>query len=204
MQQGTDEWFAARAGKLTASRMADILATVKSGESASRKNYRLELVCERKTGIKQSGFSNVHTERGTELEPIARSLYEIKKNVIVNEVGFIDHPTIQMSGASPDGLVGNDGQIEIKCPTPANHIETILSGKSPSKYYAQMQWQMACTNRSWCDFISYCPNVGEDIEIFIYRVNRDNEYIKMLEIEAVKFLNEVDDLLDVLKGLKNG
>lgn len=204
MQQGTDEWFEARAGKLTASRMADVLAKIKTGESASRSNYKLELVCERMTGLKESSFTNSHMERGVELEPIARSLYEIKKNVLVNEVGFIDHPVIAMSGASPDGLVGDDGQIEIKCPTPANHINTVLSGKSPSKYYAQMQWQLACTGRKWCDFISYCPAVGDNLEMFIVRVNRDDQYIQILEIEAVKFLSEVDEMLNLLKGVKNG
>ncbi len=200
--QGTDSWFEARLGKVTASRVADVLATLKTGEAASRRNYRMELVCQRLTGQREEGYTNSHMERGIELEPIARSLYEFKQGVTVTEIGFVDHPSIEMAGASPDGLVGLYGLIEIKCPTPANHVDTLLSGKAPSKYIPQMQWQMACTGARWCDFVSYCPALGENLELFIVRVDRDDEYIAETENVVKLFLTEVADLTKQLKELK--
>ena len=201
--QGSPEWFAIRLGKATASKITDILSTVKSGESAGRKNYRMELVCERLTGLKAEGYTNSHMDRGTALEPIARALYEFKNDVVVDEIGFVIHPDMEMSGASPDGLINEDGLIEIKCPTANNHVDTILSGKSPSKYYAQMQWQMACTNRLWCDFVSYCPEVGDKLALFVTRVPRDDSWIVDTEIAVSKFLNEVSELTQQLKDLEN-
>lgn len=199
--QGSQEWFDARIGKVTASRVADVLATIKTGESASRKNYRMELVCQRLTGQRDEGFTNSHMERGIELEPLARAAYEFKQGVTVTEVGFVDHPIIEMSGASPDGIVG-DGLVEIKCPTAANHVDTLLSGKAPSKYIPQMQWQMACTGAKWCDFVSYCPTVGDNLALFVVRVDRDDEYIAETENAVKLFLTEVSDLTTKLKELK--
>ena len=201
MEQRSDDWFNARLGKVTASRLADVLATIKTGESASRRNYRIQLVCERMTKKKADGFQNEHTERGIELEPIAISSYEALQGVFVEPVGFVIHPTIKMSGASPDGLVGDDGQIEVKCPTPANHIDTILSGKPPSKYIPQMQWQMACTGRKWCDFVSYSAEFGnEDCSLFVTRVFRDNDFIAEAEKAVIQFLDEVDKQILQLRG----
>ena len=200
--QGTEEWFESRIGKVTASRVADVLATIKTGESASRKNYRMELVCQRLTGQRDEGFTNSHMERGIELEPLARAAYEFQQGVTVTEVGFIDHPSIEMSGASPDGLVGLDGLVEIKCPTAANHIDTLLSGKAPSKYIPQMQWQMACTGAKWCDFVSYCPTVGDNLALFVVRVERDYEYIDEVQNAVKLFLTEVSDLTTKLKEIK--
>jgi len=202
--QGSQEWFVARLGKVTASRISDVLATLKTGEAASRKNYRMELVCERLTGLKAEGYTNSHMERGNTLEPFARSSYEAIKGVFVTEVGFIQHPFILMSGASPDGIVGELGLIEIKCPTPSNHIETVLSKKSPAKYFNQMQWQMACTNREFVDFVSYCPEVGQGLDLFITRVERDDKYIAETEEAVNAFLEEVDSLTKQLKELNNG
>ena len=199
--QGTEDWHLSRLGKVTASRVADVLATLKTGEAASRRNYRMELVCQRLTGQREEGYTNSHMERGVELEPIARSLYEFKKGVTVEEVGFIDHPSIEMSGASPDGIVG-DGLIEIKCPTPGNHVEALLSGKAPTKYIPQMQWQMACTGAKWCDFVSYCPLVGDNLALFVVRVERDDSYIAETENVVKLFLTEVADLTKQLKELK--
>lgn len=201
IEQGSDEWFNIRLGKVTASRVADVLATVKSGESTARRNYRIQLVCERLTGLKEETYTNHHMERGVRLEPIARALYEAKNDVFVNEIGFVQHPTIEMAGASPDGML-NDGQIEIKCPTAANHIETVLSGSWPAKYYPQMQWQMACTGLGWCDFISYCPDVGDDLALYVCRVPRDDAYIAETEAAVKAFLDEVNALLNQLKGNK--
>jgi putative phage-type endonuclease len=204
IEQGTPEWFAMRLGKVTASRVADVMAVGKSGEAATRRNYRIQLVCERLTGMKDEGFTNHHVERGITLEPVARSLYETLTSVFVNEIAFVNHPTIEMAGASPDGLVGDDGLIEIKCPTAANHVETVLSGKSPAKYYHQMQWQLACTGRKWNDFVSYCPDVGDNLALYVYRVERDDAYIAELESEVIKFLTETETLTQQLKGIKNG
>lgn len=204
IEQGSLAWQQLRIGRVTASRVADVMATGKSGEAATRRNYRIQLVCERLTGTKDEGFTNHHMERGTMLEPVARSLYEAMSGVFVTEIAFVNHPTIEMAGASPDGLVGSDGLIEIKCPTAANHVETVLSGKSPAKYYHQMQWQLACTGRKWVDFVSYCPEVGDDLALYIYRVNRDDAYIAELESEVIKFLTETETLTQQLKGIKNG
>lgn len=201
MEQRTEAWFAQRVGKVTASRVADVMATIKSGEAATRKNYRMQLVCERLTGKKEESFTNSHMERGIELEPIARSLYEMKTSTFVTEIGFVEHPEIAMSGCSPDGLVGKDGLIEIKCPTAANHIETLTSQTAPSKYMAQMQWQMACTEGKWVDFVSYCADLPEALQLCVIRVNRDNEYIENMETEVTKFLNEVEETVNKLGKL---
>jgi putative phage-type endonuclease len=199
--QGTEEWFAARAGKVTASRIADVLATIKSGESASRKNYRAQLVCERLTGMIEETFSNSHMERGTALEPYAREAYELQTGSIVEQVGFIDHPIIQMSGASPDGLVGSDGSIEIKCPTRANHIEYILGKEPPSKYKPQMTWQMLCAERQWVDFVSYCPEMPANLQLFVVRFVPEAEYSVTVAQEVIKFLAEVDETVAKLMAL---
>lgn len=201
IKQGSESWFAQRIGKVTASRVADVLATIKSGESASRRNYRMQLVCERLTGKKEETFTNVHMERGIELEPIARSLYEMKNNFFVTEVGFVEHPTIKMAGASPDGLVGDDGLIEIKCPTVANMVECITSKSVPTKYIPQMQFQMACTGRAWCDFVSFNNELPEHLQLFVKRVHRDDEYITNMEKEVIYFLNEVADTVNELEKL---
>ena len=134
MEQRTDEWFAARLGKVTASKVADVIAKTKSGYSTSRENYMTQLICERLTGKKQESFSNAAMDWGTETEPYARAAYEASKNVLVDEVGIIDHPFLPMCAASPDGLVSDDGMVEIKCPNTATHFDTLLAGKMPTKY----------------------------------------------------------------------
>jgi len=202
MEQGTPEWFNSRLGKVTASRVADVLATIKSGESASRRNYRMQLVCERLTGKKEETFTNAHMERGIELEPIARSLYEMDSGLFVKEIAFVEHPTIKMAGCSPDGLVSEDGLIEIKCPTVANHIETLTSNAAPSKYIAQMQWQMACTGRKWCDFVSFNVELPDHLQLFVKRVERDDEYIANAEKEVIAFLDEVSETVTKLEQIK--
>lgn len=204
MEQRTEEWFKARLGKVTASRVADVLAKTKTGVSASRANYLTELVVERLTGQQAELYMNDAMQWGTDTEPQARMAYEAHKSVLVDEVGFIDHSSIQMFGCSPDGLVGDDGLIEIKCPNSKTAIETILSGKAPSKYIPQMQTQMAVTGRAWCDFVSFDPRLPEDLQLFVVRVNRDDEYIANLEKEVSAFLQEVDETVTKLKGLKDG
>ena len=174
IEQRSDAWFAARIGKVTASRVADVLAKTKTGYSATRDNYMAQLVCERLTGEKGESFTNAAMQHGTDTEPLARAAYESLKDVLVDEVGFVPHPSIIMAGASPDGLVGDDGLLEIKCPNTATHIETLLSQTVPSKYNTQMQFQMACTDRSWCDFVSFDNRLPQELQLFVKRVPRDN------------------------------
>lgn len=198
MEQRTDEWFAARIGKVTASRVADVIAKTKSGYGAGRANYLADLVVERLTGQKAQGFSNAAMEWGTEQEPHARAAYSAKTGIMVEEVGFIDHPTVAMSGASPDGFA-EEGLIEVKCPNTNTMLEFILDGKPPQKYVTQMQWQMACTGRPWCDFVSFDPRLPERLQLLVVRVPRDDDYIAMLETEVKKFLAELDDKLNKLE-----
>ena len=203
IEQRSDEWFAARIGKVTASRVADVLAKTKTGYSTTRDNYMAQLVCERLTGQKGESFTNAAMQWGTETEPLARISYEVAQNVLVDEVGFVPHPSIIMAGASPDGLVGDDGLLEIKCPNTATHIETLLSQTVPNKYNTQMQFQMACTGRLWCDFVSFDNRLPSELQLFVKRVPRDNMYIRLMEEEIVKFLNELDIKIAQLMEIKN-
>ena len=202
IEQGTPEWFAQRLGKVTASRVADVIAKTKTGYSASRENYMAQLVCERMTQTVAESYTNAAMQWGTETEPLARAAYEAHVDVLVDEVAMIQHPTIEASGASPDGLVGDDGQIEIKCPNTATHIDTLLSQQASSKYVTQMQWQMACTGRKWCDFVSFDPRMPKELQLFIKRIDRDDAYIDMLEKEVVSFLKELDAKIEKLEKLK--
>ena len=202
--QGTDEWFAARLGKVTASRVADVIAKTKTGYSTSRDNYMAQLVCERLTGQKGESFSNSAMLWGTETEPQARAAYSAARFEIVEEVGFVNHQTIEDAGASPDGFVGDLGLIEIKCPNTATHIDTLLSQTVPSKYNTQMQWQMVCTGRHWCDFVSFDPRLPAELQLFIKRVEYDPVYGAMLEKEVIGFLKELDTKIEQLMKVKNG
>lgn len=192
MDQQSAEWFAARLGKVTASRVADVIARTKTGPGASRANYMAELVAERLTGERAEAFVNAAMTRGTELEPDARVAYEFRKDVTVEQVGFIDHPAILMSGASPDGLVGGDGLVEIKCPNTSNHIDVLLTGTIPGKYETQMLWQMTCTGRAWCDFVSFDPRLPESMRLFVKRFDRDDARIADMEEQVREFLFELD------------
>ncbi len=198
--QGTAEWFAARLGKATASKIADIVAKTKSGPSASRTNYAAQLVAERLTGTPTETFTNGAMQWGTDTEAEARDAYRVYALCEVKEVGFVDHPTVAMAGASPDGLVDDDGLLEIKCPNTATHIATLLGKCAPAKYANQMQWQMACTGRQWCDFASYDPRLPDTMRLFVVRVPRDEAYIAELEAEVSKFLAEVDATVTALRN----
>ena len=202
MEQRTEEWFAARCGKVTASRVADIIAKTKTGYSASRENYLAQLVCERMTGKPAESYSNAAMQWGTDQEPFAKAAYEAAKDVLVEEVGFAIHPTIKDAGASPDGLVGEFGLVEIKCPNTATHIQTLLDQKVPEKYIVQMQWQMACTGRQWCDFASFDPRMEEGLQLFIKRVEYHPLYVAELEKEVINFLMDVEDKIRKLNKLK--
>lgn len=201
MEQRTEEWFAARIGKVTASRIADLMAKTKSGYSTSRANYMAELIAERLTGTKGDSYSSAAMQWGTDQEPNARAAYETLKGVLVQETGFVPHPTIQNSGASPDGLVGDDGLVEIKCPFTATHLEFLTYGAVPEKYNLQMQWQMACTGRAWCDYVSYDPRLPERMAIKIHRVMRDMHMINTIEDEVLSFLAELDRKITKLSNM---
>ena len=200
--QGSEAWFQSRMGKVTASRVADVIAKTKTGYSTSRDNYMAQLVCERMTNTVAESFTNSAMQWGTETEPLARAAYEAHADVLVDEVAMITHPTIEAAGASPDGLVGDDGQLEIKCPNTATHIDTLLTQTVPGKYITQMQWQMACTGRKWCDFVSFDPRMSDGLQLFVKRVSRDDAYIQMLEKEVIQFLTELDGKIKKLNELK--
>ena len=204
IEQGTPEWFAQRLGKVTASRVADIMAKTKTGVAASRGNYLAQLVAERLTGQAADTFKSGSMQHGTETEPMARMAYEAETGLIVTEVAMIQHPAIEMSGASPDGLVGEDGLVEIKCPNTSTHIATLMADKASSQYIPQMQWQMACTGRAWCDFVSFDPRMPEDMQLLIKRVPRDETLIAEYEAEVIKFLAEVQETVDKLIQLRRG
>lgn len=198
-EQGSDEWRQARCGRITASRIADVMATLKSGKpAAGRKNYVSELVAERLTGEPQdNGYTNSAMEWGIQTESEAREAYARKTLAIVEETGMVIHPDMDFAGASPDGLVG-DGLCEIKCPKTSTHIDTILSKKIPKKYILQMQWQMSCTGAEWCDFVSYDPRLPEPHNLWIKRVERDEKLIKEIEAEVKLVDAEVKEIIETL------
>jgi len=200
MEQRTEEWFEARMGCVTASRTADLMAKTKSGYAASHANYMAELICERLTGERQGGFSSAAMQWGTDIEPQARMAYEIVTGATVVETGFVLHPEIAGFGASPDGLIGDDGLIEIKCPNTATHIKTLLGGKVPSEYVTQMHVQMLCTNRKWCDFVSFDPRLPVDMQMFVSRVEFDEKLAEKIVTEVQAFISEMETKIEQLKA----
>jgi putative phage-type endonuclease len=199
-EQRSTEWFEARMGCVTASRTADVMAQTKSGHSASRANYMADLICERLTGSRQAGFSSAAMQWGTETEPQARMAYEIMTGANVIETGFVLHPKIGGFGASPDGLIGDDGLIEIKCPNTATHIETLLNDKVPNKYIIQMHVQMICTGRKWCDFVSFDPRLPVDMQMFVRRVECDEALAAQIVTEVQAFIAEMETKIEQLKA----
>lgn len=194
MQQRSEEWYQIRLGKVTASKISDIVAKTKTGTyAASREKYKAQLICERLTGRKAESFTNAAMQRGVDLEPIARQMYELETGFDVHEIAFAPHPKISHSGASPDGLVGDDGLIEIKCPETHTHIDFLRKKQPKHEYLLQMQWQMACTGRKWCDFVSYDDRLPEHLAYHTVRIERNDDLIAKLETEVIKFLAEIDD-----------
>ncbi len=200
LTQGSSAWKAARCGIVTASRVADILAKTRLGPAASCTNYEAQLIAERLTGKPSESYTNAAMRWGIDTEPRARAAYEFETDNQVVEVGFVKHPRIANFGCSPDGLIATEGLIEIKCPQTATHINTLLSQKVPGKYVTQMQAQMACTDRQWCDFVSFDPRLPFDMQLFIKRIDRDDERIHEMEKEVVLFL---DQLFSKIKELKS-
>jgi len=195
--QGTDKWKAIRCGRVTASKIGD----AKAGKDTQRyRDYLTQLVLETLTGKPvEEGFTSKSMEWGTENEPFARIAYEMKTGNMVEQVGFIIHPEIERSGASPDGLIDEDGMVEIKCPKSSTHLDTIITGKIPSEYQYQMLWQMECSGRKWVDFVSYDPRCPENLKLFVKRFERDEDTIEKIKKSVKDILKEVDDMILKLK-----
>lgn len=193
-EQGSPEWRMARLGKVGASMVADATAKLRNGGwGASRANLMAQLVAERLTGCLTETYVSGPMQWGIDTEPEAREVYAMCVGEPVKRVGLVLHPNIEGGVASPDGLVGDHGLVEIKCPNTATHIATLLGGSVDGCYIKQMQWQMACTGRKWCDFVSYDPRVPEDMRIHVQRVERDDEMIRQLDSEVGAFLRELDE-----------
>jgi putative phage-type endonuclease len=198
--QGTPEWLAERAGKVTASMISNVLM---KPETAGFRDYQAQLVAEILTGKPQgSDYTNAAMQFGTETEPLARSAYEVETGFTVDEVGFCQHPSIEQAGASPDGLVGDYGLVEIKCPKVATHLGYLIAGVVPAGYKNQMMWQMACTGRDWCDFVSFRPDLPENLQLFKVRYLKDAKRIVELETAVVDFLAGVRHMILKLKEVK--
>lgn len=192
-EQGTAQWLDARRGKITASRIVDVLDYLKKGgEGAGRKNYRIDLIAERLSGFSEEHFVSPEMKWGTYCEPMARTAYEMERNTMVESVGFVMHPESDFTGASPDGLVDEDGALEIKCPKTTTHIKWLMAGDVPEEHQAQCLWVMACTGRKWCDFASYDPRLPDGLKLFIARMHSDKEKIEAIYSEVVRFDSEVD------------
>lgn len=196
----TPEHAAQRLGRVTASRIADVVAMTKTGWGASRQNYRAELIAERLTGMQAARFVNKEMLHGIETEPYARDAYEFRFDCDVQPGGFWLHPLYDMAGASPDGLIGADGLVEFKCPSTATHLDTLLGQPFDKRYVDQCQWQMACTGRAWCDLASFDPRLPESMRLFVKRIVRDEKRIAELEQAVKVFLGEIETIVAELKG----
>ena len=199
IEQCTPEWHALRCGKVTASRISDVTASGRNGApSKMRATYMGELIAERLSGFQGECFLSEPMRWGKECEADARAAYAFYSSSSVEQVGFIDHPSVAMSGCSPDGLVGCDGLLEIKCPNTSTHIATLLGSSTAGEYFTQMQWQMACTGRQWCDFVSFDPRLPEHMRIKVIRVPRNNVTVSDLQQIVGVFQRELEAKLDAL------
>lgn len=199
--QGSDEWKAARCGSLGASVIHEVMAKTKTGYSASRANRLAKILLERLTGREEDIFVTKAMQQGKDREPEARTAYTFLTDNDVTEVGIFVHPVIPRTHASPDGLVGEDGLIEIKCPEPAEHLETIRLQRIPDKYVKQMLWQMRCTGRQWCDFVSYNPDFPGNMRLFVKRVRWDEIQITEIEAEVIKFMADLGEKIGDLERI---
>lgn len=191
--QRTDTWYADRCGKVTASPILKVYKKLKNGGySSEREGYFYQVLAEVLTGVPASGFKNSAMQRGIDKEAEAREAYQRKTNYPVYEAPFIPHPRIERAGASPDGFVGEDGLVEIKAPTAATTAKVLLTDYLDETYAAQIQWQLACTGRQWCDYVVYDDRMPEHLRLYVRRINRDDALIADVEKEVVKFLDEID------------
>lgn len=203
--QGSIEWAQARAGRVTASNMAKVLSRARDrkSEGATRANYKARVIAEILTGKPQEDdYTNEDMEGGIELEPLARGAYEVRINDFVDTVGFVVHPRIERAGCSPDGLVGTNGMVQIKCPKAATHIAYRLAGVVPSKYEPQLALEMETCERDWSDFVSYCPALPASLDLFIVRQQRDAARAREITAEITQFNREVDEIIEKLTGRK--
>jgi len=199
MLQRTREWFDVRVGKVTASRMGDLMARTKTGFAAKRQDYLWEIVTERLTGKPSVHFETAAMRWGIEMEALARASYEAEVGEMAEEVGFVIHPELHDAGASPDGLVGSDGLVEIKCPETTTHLKMVLRRSIDERYMLQMQWQLECTRRCWCDFVSFDPRVDAPLSLMIIRFPRDDKMIAMMRDDVCNFLKDASALEDGIK-----
>jgi putative phage-type endonuclease len=199
-EQGSEDWFAARCGRVTASKIADLMARTKSGYSASRANYMAQLIAERLTGTVAESYTNAAMQWGKDQETNAAAMYAFMRDCELGVAGFVVHPEIDKAGASPDRLVGDDGLVEIKCPNTSTHLDTLLGSPIDGKYIKQMQFQMAVCEKTWCDFVSYDPRLPAEMQIHIERVERDDGLIKDIEAEVRRFLDELADKEERLRA----
>lgn len=198
--QGSELWAKLRCGYVTASRAGDVIAVVKKGEAAPRKNYRTELICERLTETPYPQIVTRDMQWGLDQEPFARAAYELHAGVLVETCGFVLHPQIARFGASPDGLVGDNGLIQIKCPTTKTHLEWMMAKTIPLDHIPQMLAELSCTGREWADFVSYDPRLPEHLQLFVLRYQRDEKLIIALEKEVVHFNRELEQVMQSLPG----
>lgn len=206
IEQGSDAWFLMRLGKISGSRISDLLSEGRAGkESLLKKKYRNELIRERLTGKRIPTYKTALMNRGIELEPLARSAYEHKFQTMVHQIAFVDHPTIAMAGCSPDGLIDEHGLLEIKCPSPENHLDNYLNdGIQLDQYYDQVQWQLVCTQRKWCHLISFDPEMPEHLQIYCKDITLDEEWKQRAESAVIAFNAEIETTLTQLKELNYG
>ena len=202
--QGSPEWMALRVGKIGGSRIADLLTEGRNGESLIRRKYKNELIRERLTGRKLDTYKTPAMQRGIDLEPMARAWYEVHRNVFVDQVAIVLHPTIEGGQCSPDGIVeSTNSLIEIKIPNPENHLDNILTqGKQLEQYHDQVMWQLACMpEKEFCDLISFDPEMPDHLQGFVKRIYRDDEYIKEMEGKVILFLHEIETIVNNLKEI---
>jgi len=198
-EHGSAEWLRARCGIVTASRCGDLLAVTKKGtEAAARRNYRAELIAEILTTRATQHYVTREMEWGIEHEHFARAAYEVERDVMVDTPGFVLHPTVDRFGASPDGFIGSDGLVQIKCPNTANHLEWLMGGTIPEEHAPQMLAELACTGRSWNDFVSFDPRLPQHLQLFVRRMHRDDRLVNQLEDAVVAFTTEIDEFIATL------
>lgn len=205
MEQRSPEWYQTRLGQLGASQISKAIAKGRAGqESSTRRNLMAELVAMRLTGVTPEGFTSAAIQWGIDHEMEARVAYEIASGNLVDQEGWIPHPSIAWTGCSPDGLIDANGLVEIKCPNTATHIDYLLAGDPPAEYQLQMLWQMEVTGRGWCDFVSYDPRLGESLQLFVVRYYRDDMRLDEIRPEVIKFLNDTDQMVSKLRTIAEG
>lgn len=199
IEQGSDDWLSLRSGIISGSKISHMMA---KGSGKTRDKYKTQLAIERMTGIPvKMDYKSAAMIKGNEDEPLAREYYEFLNDTDARQVTFVYHPTLKNAGVSPDSLIGEDGLLEIKCPNMETHVEYLLTKKIPGNYFLQIQWELACTTRLWCDFFSYCKELPIHLRSLMIRVYRDEQKITELENAAKQFNEEIEQLIIKLREL---